>query len=428
MGGGMPKISAPTDTTTVNRLPTQTDILKTEQARKENTGSGISQIASKIEGTKFGQDHPFLGKLSGGLLQGLATLGDVGLRAVAPSVDIALPGTSLHHLADLHSGNKQIAANEAAQESEAQQREHDAMSAHEAQETAGLPQAQKDTHDVSQATIGNLSSEARDRDAAANNPTLAVGHAHAVQKAINEGRDPSADPIVKYYERAMQATVPGFNKPEEAPKTISAIRPGQSKPHEYAWNPKTKAYDIDEGEHYERPMSVNVGVREDRAAKTEALKTFQPALDSAERMNVMADSYEKAIKDHDQQAMLNLLANHLGMTMGLQKGARITRDLYQEAAQSTPWLQKIGAKFDKDGYLSGVTLNPNQMRQMVDLGRERYAEDIGKARSSARYLGVQDDGPERIPGAATINYYVGKANGDAAKAKQLAAQDGWTVK
>jgi len=163
MGGGMPKISAPTDTTTVNRLPTQTDILKTEQARKENTGSGISQIASKIEGTKFGQDHPFLGKLSGGLLQGLATLGDVGLRAVAPAVDLALPGTSLHHLADLHSGNKQIAANEAAQESEAQQGAHRSMAAHEDAETAGLSRAQQDTHDVSQATIGNLKSEADHR-------------------------------------------------------------------------------------------------------------------------------------------------------------------------------------------------------------------------------------------------------------------------
>ena len=92
--------------------------------------------------------------------------------------------------------------------------------------------------------------------------------------------------------------------------------------------------------------------------KNDLLKAYQPALDSAERMNVMTDAYEKAVKNHDQQAMLNLLANHLGMTMGLQKGARITRDLYQEAAQSTPWLDKIGAKFDSRGYLSGVTLNP----------------------------------------------------------------------
>ena len=170
------------------------------------------------------------------------------------------------------------------------------------------------------------------------------------------------------------------------------------------------------------------GGREDRQMKTEVLKVYQPSLDSAERMNVMTESYEKAIKDHDQQAMLNLLYNHLGMTMGLQKGARMTRDLIHEAIKSAPWLQGMEAKFDKDGYLTGVTLTPNQMRQMVALGQQRYAEDTKKARSQAGYFGATDDGPNRIPGAATIRYYTAKANGDMTRAKALAAEDGWTVK
>lgn len=120
---GMP--SAPPSLTpppspTVTRIPTQLDNEKTEQARKVNTGSGISQIASKVEGTNFGQAHPLVGKLLGGAAQGLATLGDVGLRAVAPAVDIALPGTSLHHIADLNQGQRQIAADEENAEKEAQ--------------------------------------------------------------------------------------------------------------------------------------------------------------------------------------------------------------------------------------------------------------------------------------------------------------------
>jgi hypothetical protein len=165
-----------------------------------------------------------------------------------------------------------------------------------------------------------------------------------------------------------------------------------------------------------------------QAGRKAIVTAYQPTLDSAERMNVMTESYEKAVKDHDQQAMLNLLANHLGMTMGLQKGARMTKDIINEAKQSQPWLQGIQSKFDKDGYLSGVTLSPNQMRQMVALGQSRYAEDAKKSRSTAQYLGAQDDGPERVPGKSTINYYLGQANGDPQKAKQLAAQDGWTVK
>src|ERR1700734_433302 len=73
-----------------------------ELSRKLKTGSGISQIAGKIENSGLGQAHPVLGKILGIGAQGLAQLGDIGLRTVAPAVDIATPGTSLHHLADIH--------------------------------------------------------------------------------------------------------------------------------------------------------------------------------------------------------------------------------------------------------------------------------------------------------------------------------------
>jgi hypothetical protein len=116
------------------------------------------------------------------------------------------------------------------------------------------------------------------------------------------------------------------------------------------------------------------------------------------------------------------------MTMGLQKGARMTRDIVREAQQSTPWLQGLEAKFDKDGYLSGVTLTPQQMRQMVDLGRERFSQDLSKSRSEAKYLGANDDGPERKPNRSTVNFYTSLAQGDHEKAKQLAAEDGWSIK
>lgn len=165
----------------------------------------------------------------------------------------------------------------------------------------------------------------------------------------------------------------------------------------------------------------------DVQVQSAAFKVYVPALDSAERFNVMAKNYEDAVKSNDQQAMLSLLANHLGMTMGLQKGSRITKDIINEAAKSRPWLQGIKAKFSGDGYLSGLTLSPEQMRQMVTLGRERFAEDLVKARNEARYLGSNDDGPKRTPNQATMRFYLGLANGDVTRAKQIAAEDGWTV-
>lgn len=94
---------------------------------------------------------------------------------------------------------------------------------------------------------------------------------------------------------------------------------------------------------------------------------YQDALD---RMSTM-DKNQVDAKKGDQQAMLSLVANHIGMTLGAQKGARITRAAFDEAVSSAPWLDKVAAKWSSDGYLSGVTLAPEQMEQMVRLAREK---------------------------------------------------------
>lgn len=103
----------------------------------------------------------------------------------------------------------------------------------------------------------------------------------------------------------------------------------------------------------------------------------------------------------DQQAMLSLVANHIGMTLGAQKGARINRAVWDEAVQSAPWMQRIAAKFDDRGYLSGVTLAPDQMRQMVRLAHEkvdtlkkhldRLKSEAGVSDQPSKGKGTQDD-------------------------------------
>lgn len=160
--------------------------------------------------------------------------------------------------------------------------------------------------------------------------------------------------------------------------------------------------------------------------KGTVLKAYAPVQDSAERMNVMTQNAEDALKGN-QQAGLSLLSNHIGMTMGLVKGARINKEIYAEAEKSQPWLQGITAHWDKDGYLTGVALSPRQVGQMVDLAPGRLSEDAKKARSTAKYLGSDDDGPEREPSRSTMRYYLFKSGGDKEKAKAAAAADGWTV-
>lgn len=73
-----------------------------ERSRLLSTGSGISQIGNRIENSRLGEAHPFLGKLLGGLAQGAATVGDIGLSAVAPEIAVNTPGTEYHHQALLN--------------------------------------------------------------------------------------------------------------------------------------------------------------------------------------------------------------------------------------------------------------------------------------------------------------------------------------
>jgi hypothetical protein len=167
-------------------------------------------------------------------------------------------------------------------------------------------------------------------------------------------------------------------------------------------------------------------------ARQEVAKIYADPMLSSERYNIMTKNLSDALPEkegghNDQQAMLSLLANHLGMTMGLQKGARMNQAIINEAASSQPWLAKMGAKFDKDGYLTGLTLGPDQMRSMANLARERYREDVSKARNVAKYAGAEDDGPDRTASTSTMHYYLGLAGGDVNKAKQMADEDGWTI-
>ena len=119
----------------------------------------------------------------------------------------------------------------------------------------------------------------------------------------------------------------------------------------------------------------------------DTFKRYDTALDADQRLSRMEASYGKAVNG-DQQAMLALLSDHLGMTMGLQRGARITKDILNEAQQSQPWLAQLGAKFDSRGFLSGVTLGKDQMAQMLDLGYEARDRSWQSAQDATQLYGV----------------------------------------
>lgn len=144
------------------------------------------------------------------------------------------------------------------------------------------------------------------------------------------------------------------------------------------------------------------GFQHTEAQEKDTYKRYETAQDAEQRLSRMEASYQKALKG-DQQAMLALLTDHIGMTLGLQKGARITKDILNEATASMPWLEKIESKFDSRGYLSGVTLGPDQMAQMLDLGYEARDRAVQGAHDSSELYGVQPPpGAEKVFGKRKI--------------------------
>lgn len=145
--------------------------------------------------------------------------------------------------------------------------------------------------------------------------------------------------------------------------------------------------------------SIKVGnYREARKAVNAAQSTVDDAIDRMKTMDQnLVDLVQTTQAGHpNQQAALSLVANHIGMTLGLQKGARITKAVWDEAQASAPWLSRIGAKWSDDGYLTGLNITPEQGKQMVALAHQRvqtirdradrvrqeYADDLPSASSA----------------------------------------------
>jgi hypothetical protein len=186
------------------------------------------------------------------------------------------------------------------------------------------------------------------------------------------------------------------------------------------------------GQKITPPPAKTTGAGEPFGGKVppEVKKSFDNYNQALERFAVMEDAYPKALKG-DQQAMLNILANHIGMTMGLQKGSRITQAIYNEAETASPLLGRILARFDARGYLQGVVLTPEQMGQMVELAKVRRDQDKN-AYDRVRTEVGRGYSLEPPPGAKTasradVQAYASQFKITYDEAKKAFTDDGYTV-
>jgi hypothetical protein len=376
-----------------------------EQSRLLSTGSGISQIHSKIEAAM--PNHPLLGKVLGWGAQIPATLADTAASAVAPGITMNLPGTQYHHNALVRQDQRQLGQDVSNDEKQAQTAETEARTGLTNEQAAELP--------------GKTRSEEALQAAQAQKELTPVEKGIDVQTYDFLTKKLGMTPQQAFQEMQQEKGEPG--REQQAQLRGDTLEQQRQIAEE---NRKEREQFHRDSEADRAAQRELMGGKQDTAAKQQLFKVYQPVSDSAERMNVMAQNAEDALRGN-QQAGLSLLSNHIGMTMGLVKGARINKEIYQNAEQSQPWLQGIKAHFSKDGYLDGTALSPGQISNMMDLAPGRLKEDTNKARSEAKYLGGTDDGPDRIPSKAVIRYYLFKNNGDKEKAKAQAAEDGWTV-
>ena len=129
-------------------------------------------------------------------------------------------------------------------------------------------------------------------------------------------------------------------------------------------------------------------------------KEFGNAREAQTRLKIMQQNAIDAYKGN-QQAMVSLLMNHIGMTLGAQKGTRVAKSIIDEARQSTDWvdskLSTIGHldandDFIYDGPKGGINLTGGQIKQMVDLAQQRNDLQWQQVKDTGATYGVDLSG------------------------------------
>jgi hypothetical protein len=409
----------------------------------------------KAQEADFKKAHPWGSMVSehpgimGKILHGLATAGNIAGDIVAPATMANIPGTQMNTRIQSAGNMKQLAAANATEA-----KANPAIK-------IGTTNDEQTMNDLLHGNNGGPRLDPQGVPYTSMSANQAIAQGHQDVKPEDQGKTPVGDAGVTQHGQQLKTLEQGMT-PEQATAFDAAygVQPTDSNAIATKRLEDGKASAQLSGAERDRKIARDTAASnltgqreiaaatrataeghknkaEDVAARKEVAKIYGDSQTSAERTNIMTKNFTDALPasdprhtgaGNDQQAMLSLLANHLGMTMGLQKGARLTQTIIDEAAKSQPWLSRMGAKYDKDGYLSGLTLGPDQMASMVHLARERYKEDTVKARNTAKYAGAEDDGPERTPSESTMHYYLNQYGNDKAKAMAAAKEDGWTVK
>lgn len=147
----------------------------------------------------------------------------------------------------------------------------------------------------------------------------------------------------------------------------------------------------------------------DKSVEKEAGDTYATLQGAIDRQDTMHKNLADVLKG-DQQAMISMVANHIGMTLGAQKGARINQAVWNEAVRSAPWIEVVKSQWFHedangdlvfDGYKTGVTLTAEQARQMVRLADEKV-DTLAKHYARSKEMMAGREGAARSKGKVSL--------------------------
>jgi hypothetical protein len=155
---------------------------------------GVDQIASRIEGSGFGQAHPFAGKLLGDTAQVAGKIGDTALGVGAslgiPALNTLaqdIPGTTAHHNQLLRQDNTALNQDVANAQKEAEANTENATAQHTNAETPQVAPNAESTRNLQGAEAGHANAETT----VLQNPQDATPEIGTYRSLVKMGMSPS---------------------------------------------------------------------------------------------------------------------------------------------------------------------------------------------------------------------------------------------
>ena len=321
---------------------------------------GVDQIASRIEGSGFGQAHPFAGKLLGDTAQVAGKIGDTALGVGAslgiPALNTLaqdIPGTTAHHNQLLRQDNTALNQDVANAQKEAEANTENATAQKTNAETPEVAPNAESTRNLQGAEAGHAEAETT----ALQNPSMIVHDTELGPIVINP-KTGAAQRI----DVDGQPVGPKLKLTQSQP----IIDPKDGKPHTYMLDEKGNKV-VDLGQHYERPQNVNVNAGDaavDRLA-TRLAKPYQTAFDKSSSQLDNVDKTLRSIASGYKGQALALPETLTSLVSGQGTGVRVTMPELQMVGQHN------GVKGDVESFISRIagegSMTPEDKKQLTGI-------------------------------------------------------------